>query len=225
MKNVEAFLSELHQVPKSNGPQYQEVTFNISCTRPNVTVYSSEIRFYKSKINSETINTLSSGLCQLNNGVVLLLLADLQGNGRDQVIEKVNLSRKRLMSDEWIVFRNFKSVYTQWKANHGNMENRVVKLVLQGGCASIHPSSIGLNITVSDNKEMKDPLMVVFVDTSPNSEAEQKMLQHIVQTVGTLSIEHKKRQIENTIVANSNGVSGEHDITNSCQLQKYTVST
>lgn len=215
--------SDSHQVSKNNGPQYQEVTFNISCTRPNETVYSSEIRFYKSKINSKTIDKLSSGLCQLNNGVVLSLLADLQGNGRDQVIEKVNLSRKRLMRDEWIVFRNFKSAYTQWKADHGNLENRVVKLVLEGGCASIHPSSIGLNSTASNEKEMKDPLMVVFVDTNPNSEAEQKMLQHLVQTVGTLSIEHKKRQIENNII-NSEGVSGEHDITNSCQLQKYIVS-
>lgn len=202
------FLKGISANTTNEGPQYQKVTFNISCVKPYEDIQSSELRFYKEGVDSKTLDLLSSNICQLNEGIMVsLLAAELISDGQDHVIQSVVLSRETLMKDEWIVFHNFKSLFVEWiqEATTNHLQNRTFKLVLQGGCAGLHPEEIGFRFK-------EQPLLVLFLKNQDTT-VDRQVIEHIAKMTSEV---RRRRQLDNAQTKASTS--------QFCQLQHYNVS-
>ena len=187
----------------SNAPQYQLISFNVSCIKDEETVYSSELRIHKSSITNDTIQSLKTNICPLNKGVNVSLLADIYNDGHDHVVQSVQLTPENLLSDDWIVFRDINPVLSQWKRSNNLGKNQTVKLVLQAGCASVHPSSIGIMQTMNSTQ----PLMVVFANSN-NDAVKKKMFENFINKMPQATKEKRASHA-----------------TSACKLHEYTVSS
>lgn len=174
---------------------------------------SSELRFYKEAINIKTLEALSSDICPLSDkGVVLSLLVDL--NGQDHIVESITLSTDDLLTNKWSVFYNFKSLLSEWIQTHSHTNNKTFKLVLQGGCAGIHPENIGFRFK-------EDPLLVVFLkkqDSYVDDPVIQKMATKMAEAAASERETRNKRQI------NDNNEDKKGIKSHFCQLHHYKVS-
>lgn len=155
-------------------------------------VHSSELRIYKEGISPETLDQLSTELCNLNNGVTVILLADLGQDNTMQVVGRVALTREELLIDKWIVFYQFTSTYKDWvqySSNRGRAAH--VQLALKGACAGVSVTELGLMIDPT-----REPLLVAFLESS-NPEIERRLYQQMIESNG--EVERFKRQSSNTI--------------------------
>lgn len=181
------------------------ISFNISCITEEEFVYSSELRVHKKQIESEALKSLSSNICPMNV-VKVSLLTDIDNDGKDHIVQSIELNQESLLQEKWLIFRNFNSILTHWmRGPDHHLSNRTVKLVLQGGCAGIHPKEIGIEVTGS-----WEPLLVVFA----HSRNEKEMLANLMETIPE---GHKRRRRqEETAITNTT--------TTSCKLHEYEVS-
>ncbi|XP_011402506.1 PREDICTED: bone morphogenetic protein 2-like [Amphimedon queenslandica] len=170
-------------------PQYHSIKFNLSSIQyrdsNDSTLQYAELRIYKDRVVSDHLHSLNSSICPIeNSGVTLSLLTSLMSDGKDHIIERVPISYESLLNEGWIKFHtNLKPVLSEWLQKSQEVE-RIFKLVLQGGCASIKLEEIGFSL-------QQDPLLVTFVRNKSNKMEEEVMEQ---MTKTTISMSRRKRE-------------------------------
>ena len=195
-------------------PRYMSIAFNTSCARPTEILHSSELRLFKRKLDQNTINSLSTSICDLKDGVTVSLLADIAVDGEQQVVERKHLSREQLQSDDWIVFHNLKTMFKQWIQRKENDE-RIIKIIMQGGCASISPENIGFEFT-----DGKEPLLLAFLESE---EAKIEDIIEIGKNIYTNDLERRRRQIE-VDIGITQAKKAKTSANSGCRLHKLSVS-
>ena len=179
-------------VYRGNEPSHLLLLFNISCSTTEELVNSSELRIYKESISPETLDEMSTELCNLNDGVTIIALADLGQDDTMQVVGRVALTREELLIDKWIVFYHFTSTYIDW-VNYNNSDGMAVELALKGACDGIAVTELGFIMDPD-----REPLLVAFLELS-NPDIDMKLYEEMMESSG--KIERSKRQSPN----NSNG--------------------